>query len=146
MKPENCFYLVIYLLRLILSYAMQDQSFIKTLVISTLMICSKTKIDSELEFIKKVLCDNDYLLDVVQCKICAKIAHFSKPTLIHISSLLNQLKSIHKYDLPIYQFKCQYKADHISRITLFLSMLEHAFKNIEFKICRSVPSEFAISD
>lgn len=45
------------------------------------MICSKTKInsDSEIEFIKKFLCENGYPLDVVQCKIHAKITQYHKP-------------------------------------------------------------------
>lgn len=52
------------------------------LVLHAVMICSKTNLEHELEFIKKVLCDNGHPLDVVQSGIHAKIAQFHKPNLL----------------------------------------------------------------
>lgn len=43
------------------------------------MICSKTKIEKELEFIKKIFCNNGYPFFIMQSSICAKITQFYKP-------------------------------------------------------------------
>lgn len=43
---------------------------IKILVNFALVIGSKTKLEQELEFIKKILGDNDHPLDIVQLYLC----------------------------------------------------------------------------
>lgn len=45
------------------------------------MICSKTKInsDSEIEFIKTFLCENEQHQECSQCRIHAKITQYHKP-------------------------------------------------------------------
>lgn len=53
-----------------------------TLVHRAIMICSKTKIDTEIEFIKNVLCDNSHSLNLVQFSIRAKIVQFNEPKLL----------------------------------------------------------------
>ena len=52
-------------------------SLIKTLVYRALMMCSKTKLGSELDKIKQMLFENGYLADVLLSCISQKLANFA---------------------------------------------------------------------
>lgn len=58
------------------------------LIHSDIMICSKTKIDTEIEFIKNAVCDNRHLLNLVQFSVRAKIAQFNETQLLSSINIL----------------------------------------------------------
>lgn len=54
---------------------------IKTLFYCAIKIYSQSKLQSETDFVSKVLVNNGYSLDVVQLNICTKMVQFKKPKL-----------------------------------------------------------------
>lgn len=59
----------------------RKSNFIKTLAYRGLLICSKTKINSEIEFIKNVFGENGYSLDIIESDICTKMTQFEQSNL-----------------------------------------------------------------
>lgn len=57
-------------------------NFIKTLVHQALVICSETKLDSEIAFIRKILSENGYPLNILESSISEKMQQFYKLRLI----------------------------------------------------------------
>ena len=59
------------------SLSKRKTNLIVTLVHRALMICTKNKLEQEIDFIKKILLDNGYSEDIVLKHISKKIAQFS---------------------------------------------------------------------
>lgn len=59
----------------------RKSNFIKTLTHRGLLICSKTKINSEIEFIKNVFGENGYPLDIIESNICTKMTQYEQRNL-----------------------------------------------------------------
>ena len=69
-------------------------SLIKTLVHRALMICSKTKLGSELDKIKQLLVENGYPADVLLSCINQKLANFAAE-MFHQSLKIKSIKPLH---------------------------------------------------
>ena len=109
----------------------QKLNLIKTLTHRTLIICSESKLDDEVEFIPGTLCNSGFPEDIVQSVIRDKISDFSKikpnsvqryPIYLRLS-WLGDISDKFANQISAYVLKCYFSSTH----GLFSHLVEKTF-------------------